>query len=145
MTITKLPENKYIWGLFFVTLLFALLTNIGLVSLIGEEPRRALVALEMFLSDEYITPKINGVYYYNKPPVFNWLLVAFASVFESFGHTILRLPSVICFLAIALINYRIVRRKINKQVAAVSSLLFLSCFNLLLYFFFRLKLTSFIR
>ena len=55
----------------FVTLLFmlgavALFLNLGLEPLHFEEPRRAIVALEMELTGNWWVPKINGEYYFNK-------------------------------------------------------------------------------
>ena len=70
----------------FVALLFilgavALFLNLGLEPLHFEEPRRAIVALEMELTGNWWVPKINGEYYYNKPPVYNWLLIGLYKVF----------------------------------------------------------------
>jgi hypothetical protein len=43
----------------------------------SEERRRALVSLEMKLQQEYFNPTICSEPYYNKPPLFNWLLIPF--------------------------------------------------------------------
>jgi 4-amino-4-deoxy-L-arabinose transferase-like glycosyltransferase len=48
--------------------------SLNIVELRGEEPRRAIVAMEMDITGEYVVPKINGWNYYNKPPLFNWVL-----------------------------------------------------------------------
>lgn len=40
----------------------------------SEEGRRALVSLEMKLQDNLWVPTVCGEAYYNKPPLFNWLL-----------------------------------------------------------------------
>ncbi len=48
----------------------------GIALLFLEEPRRALVAMEMMYSGDYIHTTIHGAAYYNKPPLFNWLVVA---------------------------------------------------------------------
>ncbi len=67
-----------------VILLFpALLINLGLVAFYDDEAIRALVALEMQISGNYITPTMFGELYYNKPPLYNWILLA---VFELTGH-----------------------------------------------------------
>ena len=39
-----------------------------------DEAIRSLVALEMKLSGNLITPTLHGEYYYNKPPLYNWIL-----------------------------------------------------------------------
>ncbi|TAK35547.1 MAG: hypothetical protein EPO28_14550 [Saprospiraceae bacterium] len=64
-------------------LLPALLTNLGLLAFFDDEGIRALVALEMKLSGNHITPTLFGEHYYNKPPLYNWILLAF---FELTGH-----------------------------------------------------------
>ena len=58
-------------------LLPALLINLGLMTFIDDEAIRALVALEMKWSGNFITPTLHGEYYYNKPPLFNGILLVF--------------------------------------------------------------------
>lgn len=65
-----------------VLLLPALLINLGLIAFYDDEAIRALVALEMQISGNYITPTMFGEFYYNKPPLYNWILLA---VFELTG------------------------------------------------------------
>ncbi|MEL6557791.1 MAG: glycosyltransferase family 39 protein [Bacteroidota bacterium] len=143
MDIIQLPRSKYIWVGFTVILCVALFSNLGLLSLQFEEPRRAIVALEMEISGNYINPKINGFDYYNKAPFYNWLLILFFKAFGSSDEWVVRLPTVFSFLAIALINYRIVRQQVNKQIAIHSSLIFLTASNLLYYFSFQGEIDMF--
>ncbi|HID66589.1 MAG TPA: glycosyltransferase family 39 protein, partial [Aquificaceae bacterium] len=42
---------------------------------IGEEATRTIVAFEMSNSGNYFQPTILGENYYNKPPLFNWLII----------------------------------------------------------------------
>ena len=42
----------------------------------GEESRRAVVTMEMIFTDHYLAPTLHGLPYYNKPPVFNWVVWA---------------------------------------------------------------------
>ncbi|WP_367328714.1 ArnT family glycosyltransferase, partial [Lentimicrobium sp.] len=72
----------------------ALFTNLGLMPLISDEPTRAVVTLEMILSGNFITPTINGDFYYNKPPLFNWILAGFVKVAGVENEFIFRLPTV---------------------------------------------------
>ena len=65
---------------FFFLLILAIpafFINLGLQPLFADEPTRADVALEMILSGNYVVPVIGGEYYYNKPPVYNWVLAFF--------------------------------------------------------------------
>ena len=143
MEIIQLPRSRFIWVGFIVILCIALLSNLGLLSLQFEEPRRALVALEMTISGNYFNPKINGFDYYNKAPFYNWLLIIFFKIFGSSDEWVVRLPTVFSFLAIAFINYKIIREKVNKEIAIHSSLIFLTASNLLYYFSFQGEIDMF--
>jgi len=68
----KSPYLPY--GIILVLLLPALLLRLGYMPHIDDEAIRALVALEMRWSDNWVTPTLHGDYYYNKPPLWNWLL-----------------------------------------------------------------------
>jgi 4-amino-4-deoxy-L-arabinose transferase-like glycosyltransferase len=60
--------NKLYNLIVFFLILISLFSGLNILELNGEEPRRATVAMEMALSDQYISPKIHGWNYYNKPP-----------------------------------------------------------------------------
>ena len=81
-------------------LLPALLIDLGNANLfVGvDEATRALVALEMLLSDNFITPTLNGDLYYNKPPLYNWILAAFFWLSGSTHPFVMRLPNVLALL-----------------------------------------------
>ena len=66
------PSNKWFYIAAIFLLLPALLINLGILTFIDDEGIRSLVALEMKLSGNYITPTLNGEFYYNKPPLYNW-------------------------------------------------------------------------
>jgi 4-amino-4-deoxy-L-arabinose transferase-like glycosyltransferase len=96
-------------------LLPALLTHLGLLAFYGDEGIRALVALEMRISGNYITPTMFGELYYNKPPLYNWLLVA---VFNLTGRTdefIARLPTVFFLLAYAATVWFFVKKHLRPN------------------------------
>ena len=114
-------------------ILFALFGWNNIIELRAEEPRRAIVAMEMTLSGNYIVPKINDWNYYNKPPMFNWVLVLFFKLFGSFDEWVVRFPSLLAFLATAALNFLIVKRFLKKEVALLSSLFFLTAADLLFY------------
>ena len=98
-------------------LLPALLTHLGLLAFTGDEGIRALVALEMRISGNYITPTMFGEFYYNKPPLYNWILLA---VFNLTGRTdefIARLPTVFFLLAYATTVWFFVKKHFQKNPA----------------------------
>lgn len=110
--------------------------GLGYLPLKFEEPRRALVATEMMLSGNFWVPTLNGTLYYNKPPLFNWLL---AALFSVFGHYewVERLPTLASCIGIALVHFFFFRRKIGEELSAIASLFFLLSGHMLFYFSFQ--------
>ena len=101
-------------------LAFALLSHLDHLPLKFEEPRRGVVAMEMEYSGNYIAPTINGEYYYNKPPIYNWLLVFLFKIFNSKEDWVLRVPTVLSFVLLAFVNFQVNRRKLGDKVALLS-------------------------
>src|SRR5947209_1740107 len=69
-----------------------------------DEGRYAEVPHEMLASGDWLTPRLNGVKYFEKPPLHYWLV---AAAFSLLGETELaaRLPCAICATAGLLIVY----------------------------------------
>ena len=88
------PYQKKLLIALFILIPIAYFLRLNSYQLIFEEPRRALVALEMLLADNWIFPSTNGELYYNKPPLYNWILIGF---FSLLGKTewVVRLPSIL--------------------------------------------------
>ncbi|WP_338875699.1 glycosyl transferase [Spirosoma sp. SC4-14] len=110
------------WAILTVgMLLVALVSHLGYLPLdtSSDEPRRALVALEMILSGDYITPTLNGELYFNKPPLYNWILVVFYRLFESYSSFTVRFPVIVSLALLGLTVFGFVRHYAN--VAAVKS------------------------
>ncbi|MFQ5329112.1 MAG: ArnT family glycosyltransferase [Thermodesulfobacteriota bacterium] len=115
-------------------LILSLFLNLGAPPLYMEEPRRALIALEMLYSGEYLTPTIMGELYFAKPPLFNWVILLSAKIFGSFSEMAVRFPTVVSLLLTGLANYLFVKKYLNKKVAFYSSLFFITSGNIYLYF-----------
>lgn len=98
-----------------------------------EEPRRGIVALEMYLSGDYIVPRIHGSDYYNKPPFFNWMILGLFKLFNRFDEWMVRLPSLLGWLAMGVLNFFLVRKYINKETAWLASLFFLTAGDVYFY------------
>lgn len=107
-------------------LLPALLFNLGLVPLYAEEPRRATVALEMMLRDNWLVPTINGEIYQLKPPVFNWILASFYSLAGGPSELITRIPTVISLLLLGLVIFLAGKKYVSPSFGALSALLFVT-------------------
>ncbi|MEQ9302058.1 MAG: glycosyltransferase family 39 protein [Cyclobacteriaceae bacterium] len=129
-------HNPIFVAVLFLLATVALFLNLGLEPLHFEEPRRAIVALEMELTGNWWVPKINGEFYYNKPPIYNWLLIV---LFKLFGYEewVTRLPSVLSLIAIAVINFFFFRTRIGEKAALIVSIFWLTSADLLFYFSFQ--------
>ena len=118
---------------FFALYLLAVLLHLDYYPLNGEEPRRAIVAIEMRQSGNFILPSTLGWEYYNKPPLFNWLISASMFLTGSESEFAVRLPSLLTILLWALSNYFILKKIIPKEVAALSSLFLLTSIDIFLW------------
>ncbi len=117
-----------------ILLIFSLFLNLGIFPLFLEEPRRAVVALEMTLSGNYIVPTIMGELYFAKPPLFNWILILSSKLIGSFSEFAVRLPTVISLILIGIFNYLFIQKYFNKEVAFFSSLIFMTSGTIYYYF-----------
>lgn len=101
-------SDNFYYGLFVVFLIPALLINLDAhhIFIHTDESLRALIALEMLLNDEFIAPTVNGLYYFNKPPLYNWIIAASFRLFGDASLFALRFP---VFLAILIYGYLIIK------------------------------------
>lgn len=107
--------------------------SLALMELRAEEPRRAIVSMEMILRKEYIVPQIFSCNYYNKPPLFNWLLVLTFKLSGSFAEFWVRLPCILSFLLTAYFVYRLVKQYATTQTAFIAAMLLLVSADILFY------------
>lgn len=117
----KISRNQLY--LIFGFALVAFGSALYLPELRAEEPRRAVVSIEMILSGDRSTPTLNGWPYFNKPPVFNWLMSFFMWLTNSMNEVIVRLPGILSFTGMIFLFYRISRsylKKINPWVISIS-------------------------
>lgn len=87
----------------------------------------------MLHSGNYLQPHTLGWEYYNKPPVFNWILAGFIKLTGSDSEFVLRLPSFICLLILGVCHYSISRRYLTKTVAALSAFFVVTSADLYFY------------
>lgn len=111
----------------------ALLLNIGRMPLLVDEPIRALVALEMHYSGQFFSPTLQGFPYYNKPPLFNWLLIALFRLTGRQDEFILRLPTVLALVLYATAIWRMLRPQLGSKVAFTVALAFATTGRVLFY------------
>lgn len=111
----------------------ALLLNLGLLPLLADEPIRALVALELKLSGNLFLPTLQGEFYFNKPPLYNWLLLSFFNLFGAPTEWVVRLPTVLALLGMGGSLYYVVGRRLGRQLGAVVALAFITSGRMLFY------------
>ncbi len=74
---------KRLWLLFFLGALFTYFYGIGNYPFLGpDEPRYARVAREMFERGDLVTPTLGGHYWFEKPALPYWVMIA---AFRAFG------------------------------------------------------------
>ena len=93
--------------IFLVVLVFGIiifLLGLGSTGLVDETPPLfAAAGKAMSESGDWLTPKVNGIFRFDKPPLIYWLMGLFYSlpkneVWDSFGTISARLPSALASL-----------------------------------------------
>jgi 4-amino-4-deoxy-L-arabinose transferase-like glycosyltransferase len=111
----------------------AFLIHLGIIGFIGDEGIRALVAFEMKLSGNFIVPTLNGEYYFNKPPLFNWMIYGISMLFGYFGEWPSRLTTLISLAGFAWFVYHFVSRYMDKLAGASMALMVLTSGRILFW------------
>lgn len=130
-----LSSPKFWYLLFAVLLLPALLINLGAhhIFVHTDESRRALVALEMILKNEYLAPTLNGEFYYEKPPLFNWLIVLSFKLFGAYSNFAVRFPVFLFVLIYAFLIHRLMRPVVGNAKAWLVLMLTVTSGRMLFY------------
>ncbi len=85
------------WGILIcLTLYVCYFSHLGVIGFVGpDEPRYAWIARDMLETGDWVTPRLYGRTWFEKPPLFYW---GAALSFKIFGvnETAARLPSAIC-------------------------------------------------
>lgn len=136
----SIPEkNKDLYLITYLILLLfpALFINLGIMPFILDEATRANVALEMIFSGDYVVPTINGEFYYNKPPLFNWIQIFFVKILNSDSELVFRLPVVLSLLFFSFSIYKTLKKDLGKGVAFFTALAVISSGRILFYDSFK--------
>src|SRR5258708_26606712 len=78
------------------------LPGLGSVELKHEEPRRALPALHMLASGDWLVPRVGSIPFLRKPPMLHWLIALSFLATGTKSEWAFRLPSSLATLALTL-------------------------------------------
>lgn len=96
--------------------------NLGGIPLLDpDEPVYAETPKEMFVFDEFVSPRIFGEYWYDKPPMYYWLVAGSYKIL-GISEFSSRFPSALLAIACALFIYWSGRRLFNERVGMISAL-----------------------
>lgn len=101
----------------FAALAFLYLTSLGRAGFIGpDEPRYASIGREMARSGDWVTPRLDGEPWFEKPPLLYWT-TALATTFGLRDEWAARLPIALIGLGFLLFFYRTLEREFSTRVA----------------------------
>lgn len=116
-----------------ILVLPALLINLGVMTFIDDEAIRALVSMEMKLSGNYITPTLHGAFYYNKPPLFNWILGLFFAASGKFDEFTARFPTVLALLGYTVGIFLVFKKRYSWQIGFYAAFTAITCGRILFW------------
>ena len=117
------------FALFFLLIVISinLLWGIGSIPLLDpDEPVYAETAREMIEFKDYLSPRIFNEYWYDKPPMYYWLVAGAFKITGSSDFSA-RLPSGIMGIATILMLYLFLKRITNEDAAFWSSMVLGTC------------------
>ncbi|MEO0788008.1 MAG: glycosyltransferase family 39 protein [Bacteroidota bacterium] len=126
-----MPKRHY-WFL-FLGLAIAIIGWSNQLELRAEEPRRAIVSLEMAVKGHWLRPEIHDYPYYNKPPLYNWIQSLFIHLTGSAAEWVVRLPGLLSFLLLGYCGYLFSRKSWGEEQALFAAFCFLTSGHLLFY------------
>ena len=103
--------------------IFAALFNLGRMYFQHEEPRRAIIALEMNYTHNYIVPHVLGRDYFKKPPLHNIVIAIFFKIFGE-NEFAARLVSILSMFGIAFLIYLVSKEIIGFEASVFAAFSF---------------------
>lgn len=125
--------RRKLFLLSLVLLPAALLINLGIMVFIDDEAIRSLVAQEMLWSGNYVSPTMHGDVYFNKPPLWNWVLALSFTLHGEASEWAARLPTVIGLLGFAATTYYFSRKHFPPYLAGLHALTVITCGRMLFW------------
>ncbi len=122
-----------LWGL-FLALAGSLFFRLGLQPLYQEEPRRALIALEMLFRKNLVVPTEFGEIYQRKPPLWNWMILGAFRLFGNQSEFAVRFFSTFSFLLTGFLVYLAGKKYVSRAFGLLAAILFLVSVDIYFYF-----------
>jgi 4-amino-4-deoxy-L-arabinose transferase-like glycosyltransferase len=97
----------------------------------GEETRRAMVAVEILRSGDWIVPHQQGKLFLSRPPVGSWPIAWLTTAFGRLSLVTVRLPTVLATLLTTLAVYIYARQFLSRLGALSSGLAYATCVQVL--------------
>ena len=117
----RLPCKAFL--LLLVIISFNILFGIDGVALLDpDEPVYAETAKEMIRFNEYLSPRIYNEYWYDKPPIFYWLLVGSLKLFGGFSELAARIPASLMAIGAVLMTTLSAARQFSPRAGFWSGL-----------------------
>lgn len=126
--ISNFYSDILLLSIILVTFFLCFISNMPLHS--PDEARYSLVSFEMFQTHQYLVPKLFGVAFLDKPPLFYYAQVLMLKLF-GYSEFSLRLPSVIAASITCLVVYITGRLVFNRRAGWYGALI---CANMPLFF-----------
>lgn len=121
--------NKKIGTAFWlitVVAAFIVLLNLGAIPLLDpDEPVYAQTPKEMLQTNDFVSPRIYGDYWYDKPPLYYWLVVLSFKLF-GISEFAARFPSALLSVLCALTVYYSGKQLFNERVGILGSLILIT-------------------
>ncbi len=110
-----------IWALAVIALSFLYFFGLGRTGLLGpDEPRYAAIGREMAQTGDWVTPRLYGQPWFEKPPLLYWMTAAGFDL--GLGDELApRLPVAIVSVAFLVFFFYILRREFGQKAAALST------------------------
>jgi 4-amino-4-deoxy-L-arabinose transferase-like glycosyltransferase len=129
--ITRRPTRLQILVLTMIIWAGIYLPGLGSVELKHEEPRRALPAVHMLASGDWLVPRVGSIPFLRKPPMLHWLIALSFLATGTRSEWAVRIPSALAVLALALTICGIGSYWLGPNGAFFAAILFLTNFAIL--------------
>ena len=118
----------------FIAVLWAgiYLPGLGTLQLQHEEPRRALPAVHMLASGDWLVPRVGSEPYLRKPPLLNWAIALSCKLSGAISEWAVRFPSVLATFALAVTIAGVAGRGwLGQEGGMIAAIFFLMNFTMI--------------